>query len=205
MPHHSTTKCLLLNESMIDEAQFDIDPIGWREDRCYAPGHIDEFRYEIEFQLNMILDRKKLTYCHVLGFCSERLEVTHLDPAAAVSPCFLQPGASWEDTVIRIARHFGGPDARRDDVVFEQFERQQRQFREALKLLKRDIKCLRLNEERDEAQRLKAKRDTARAPMLRGFQRPDALTTDPFHQAIDLRADHFLLGEHLLLEVALAC
>lgn len=38
--------------------------------------------------------------------------------------------------------------------------------------------------------------------MLPGFRRPDALTTDTVEQAIDLSANRFLPGEHLLLEVS---
>lgn len=161
-PHLPMTNCLLLDESMIDEDQFDIDPIDWQEHRCYTTDHIDEFCYEIEFQLNMIIGPGQPKYLYVLGVCSERLQVTHIRPGAPKGLRFLKAGASWEETVIHIARHFGGPDPRRDDVVFEQFERQQHQFLEARKLLKRDIAHLRLDEEWDAARRLEARREAAR-------------------------------------------
>lgn len=200
--HLPMTKCLLLDEGMLDEDQFDTDPIDWQEDRSYDPDHIEEFCNEIDFHLSMILDPDLPNHFSVLGFCSERLEVTHIRPAAPQGLRFLRPWASWKDTVIHVAQHFGGPDPRRPDVVFEQFERQQRQFLEARDLLKRDIAHLRVDDERDAAKRLEARLEAARPPMLRGFQQPEAFSADPVEQAIDLRTSNFFSGEQLLLEVS---
>lgn len=203
MLEHPKTHWLLLNESMLDPSEFDIERWDYRDELCCDPEFLSEFASEIEYQLNSAILDDHFGHVSVLGFSSEWRDVTHFRARETARPHLLQPGPDWEKSLVRVARHFGGPDDRPDKVIVKQFEQQKQEYHDALAAMTQERRLLRNGRNPKELALLRARRNAVRAPMLRGFRRPEELTMEPIEQAIDLRPQDFDFYGHLLLEVRL--
>ncbi|AQS50060.1 hypothetical protein BMG03_19235 (plasmid) [Thioclava nitratireducens] len=210
MLQYLITNCLLFPEYIIDEDQFDIDPVDQRDDRCYDTVQLEGFRYEIEFQLNSLLDTKceheldKAGYCCVLGFASEWLDTSFVTPyregpwEIPIAPKCIMSGETWDETMGAVDAYFGA-NPQCGAKTLEEYERQTREFREEQKKLDRAIAHLRIDEEWEEAKRLERKCREMAEPVRPGFHRLDAFTGDPVERAIDFGTVYS--RERLLLEV----
>lgn len=204
MLQYPITNCLLLPEDIIDEGQFDIDPVERRDDRCYDAEELEDFRYEIEFHLNILLDNKA-GYCCVLGFASEWLDISFVEPPPAycshipVAPKLIKTGETWDETMNAVDAYFGA-DPQCGAKTFEEYERQTHEFREEQKQLDRAIAHLRIDEEWEKAKRLERKCREMAVPVRPGFHRLDTFTGDPVERAFDFGTVYS--RERLLLEVA---